>query len=421
MLKDLNYGKVYNGYIALTTAVLCFSQKLSVLMIFGLFLVVLTGIFLKHLRFIRLLPNVLLISIYLVYLVGILFTNNESLARLYAENKVSLLLLPLLFSFVPDFKLRITTLALGLCSGITIAFLFGVGSILTQGGQQTIQFTSVYISTVHHPTYTAMFATIALFGAWWNFYKREDYFKPSWIIPFSLVALILILLCLSLSGILFLFLISAILLLVLIWQKFDRRIFYFICAGIPLSLFVLFRYAPGLKEDLAYTANSLFVFMRDPDAFVKTKTQYKTGNETRMVMWTVTLQEILEHPLGVGTGNVDEHLSERLALKGQLLLARQDENGSIAFNPHNQYLQTTLETGILGGAVLLAWIISLIKLALRARDYWLLLIVSCFAFNSLFESVLQRQSGILFIAFVCPMYTLFLNAEKGSEKKLTIE
>lgn len=419
MTKGLNYSEIYHWYIGLTAAVLCFSQKLSVLMIIGLFLMVVSGILLKKLQFRLAVPSMLLMSLYVAYLIGMIFTENMALARLYAENKISFFLLPLLFSFVPRFKVKVSGLAMGLCIGITVAFFIGVWNVFFSESVQGIQFTSVHISPLHHPTYMAMFSTISLFGAWWNYYKKEPYFKLKWIVPYSLMALILIILCLALSGIIYMFILFSVLTLVFVWHKFSRIVFYLLCLGVPLIFFLIFNYTPGLKEDVAYTTNSLSMFIEDPDNFVKSKTQYKTGNETRMIMWTVTLQEILDHPLGVGTGNVDQHLSERLSSKGQIVLAQKDDKGGIAFNPHNQFLQTTLEIGLIGGGLLIAWILSILMIAIRNRDLWLTVIVTCFAFNSLFESVLQRQSGIIFFTFVLSFYILSFPIGKRVDNNLS--
>jgi O-antigen ligase len=129
------------------------------------------------------------------------------------------------------------------------------------------------------------------------------------------------------------------------------------------------------------------------------KTGYKTGNEVRLVMWTVTLEEIAKHPLGVGTGNVDAHLSQRLKQYGQLDLAKQDEHDAIQYNPHNQFLQTGLEIGLFGLFVLLFFIVQTWRLARTYKSYLLMAVVASLVVNSLFESMLQRQSGIVFYAF----------------------
>jgi O-antigen ligase len=163
---------------------------------------------------------------------------------------------------------------------------------------------------------------------------------------------------------------------------------------------------PGLRNDVRYTYSTVKKYMQDPKGFLSGKTGYKTGNEVRLVMWTVTSEEIAKHPLGVGTGNVDAHLSQRLKQYGQLDLAKQDEHNAIQYNPHNQFLQTGLEIGLFGLIVLLLFIVQTWRLARNYKNYLLMAVVASLVVNSLFESMLQRQSGIVFYAFWMCLLTL---------------
>ena len=132
-------------------------------------------------------------------------------------------------------------------------------------------------------------------------------------------------------------------------------------------------------------------------------------------MWTVTLEEIALHPLGVGTGNVDAHLSGRLKKYGQLDLAKKDEHGAIQYNPHNQFLQTGIEIGVLGLLALLFMVGVTWRIARQHKNYLLMAVVASLVLNSLFESILQRQSGIVFYSFwICllvMMTTSFVKEE----------
>jgi hypothetical protein len=168
---------------------------------------------------------------------------------------------------------------------------------------------------------------------------------------------------------------------------------------VPLFFMVGILNVPSVKTDMKATWKSLENYIENPDEYVKNKPGYKTGNEIRLVMWMVTIQEIIAHPLGVGTGNVDEVLSHRLLSKNQKKLAEKDENGTIQFNPHNQFLQTSLEVGIVGGLILLLVVSMWFKIGWNSKNWMLLILSASLAFNGLFESMLQRQSGIVFYSF----------------------
>ena len=77
------------------------------------------------------------------------------------------------------------------------------------------------------------------------------------------------------------------------------------------------------------------------------------------------------------------------------------------FNPHNQYSDTIIAVGILGLLLILGFLLAPIYLWIRNKTFdivffsWLFII----AFNCLFESILERQMGI--IPFVFMYFLLF--------------
>ena len=110
-------------------------------------------------------------------------------------------------------------------------------------------------------------------------------------------------------------------------------------------------------------------------------------------MWTASTLEILEHPFGVGTGNVDDFLKKRLLQLGQKNMLEEE------YNPHNQFLQSTLEIGIIGLLVLVLLLFFVLKFAFIDSNWLLGILCLNLIFNALFESMLQRQSGIVFFTF----------------------
>jgi hypothetical protein len=76
-------------------------------------------------------------------------------------------------------------------------------------------------------------------------------------------------------------------------------------------------------------------------------------------------------------------------------------------------LQTTLEIGFIGLILLLTYIISLLKLAWIHKNAFLAIIVGGLFFNALFESVLQRQSGIVFFSFMLSLFAISIKHYKS--------
>jgi O-antigen ligase len=150
---------------------------------------------------------------------------------------------------------------------------------------------------------------------------------------------------------------------------------------------------PPLKSQWDDAKHFTVTFVNDPSTFLKDPANAENGSGVRLIMWTIATQVLKEHPFGVGTANVDDYLFSKLTKLKQHTLANK------YYNPHNQYLQSGIEIGVIGLAVLLLLLIKATNLAWKQRNYLLLFIVVNLAFNMLFESMLQRQSGIVFYTF----------------------
>jgi O-antigen ligase len=99
---------------------------------------------------------------------------------------------------------------------------------------------------------------------------------------------------------------------------------------------------------------------------------------------------------------MDEFMNKELIILKQIELTKQN------FNPHNQFLQTAVEIGFFGLLVFFAILFSSIYYGLKYKNYLLIIISSNLLFNSLFESMLQRQSGIIFYCFWLCLLSLYL-------------
>jgi hypothetical protein len=65
-------------------------------------------------------------------------------------------------------------------------------------------------------------------------------------------------------------------------------------------------------------------------------------------------------------------------------------------NSHNQFFHTAIETGWLGLIGLIFLVVGLIFWGIRNASGILVVVTAGLAFNGLFESMLERQSGIVF-------------------------
>ena len=89
------------------------------------------------------------------------------------------------------------------------------------------------------------------------------------------------------------------------------------------------------------------------------------------------------------------------------------------YNPHNQFLQTAVEVGVFGLIFFSSVIIYAFYLGFRFKSVLILFIGLNLGFNSLFESMFQRQSGIVFFVFwLCLSALMLLSTNNKSCKNV---
>ena len=394
----------------------CISMKLSTLILIILGLLVIYGIVLKKITFKFNIINLLFVLLYIIYAVGVFFTRNSSLALFYLENKLPFLILPFIFSFLDSNKLNINRLNNFLIFGVITLAIMGLanGIHCKLYNLNEYCFSTTSFSFIHHPTYYLVFNCISFS------YLVLSYFKYN-TIPFYKVVLYLLasfiihVLSLSLAGILFFALMIFIFSIYFFYIKFNKIIFFFSL----ISLFILSILASTkvrvLRNELNGAAKYISIYSSSPSDFVKKSPYPMEGNNARLVMWTVAYKACEDHPFGVGTGNVDEILKEKLIAYNQPELAK------LNYNPHNQFLQTCLEVGVLGLILLLTIILYSVYIGIKNNNYILIILSLSLLFNGLFESMLQRQSGIVFYTLCFCLFSLIKpNYSKNNDKNLIL-
>lgn len=132
---------------------------------------------------------------------------------------------------------------------------------------------------------------------------------------------------------------------------------------------------------------------------IKTKnkfTQTKNTLEHRLYIDYISLKLIKQSlPFGLGTGDVQDALDKSY----QAYQFKVAHLGN--YNPHNQYLNEFLKTGIFGGVLFLVLLYFLIKDYKNTVGHKLILffIIACFI-----ESYLARQHGVVILAFIIPFF-----------------
>jgi O-antigen ligase len=358
--------------------------------------------------------NWILFSIFALYLLYVLYcipSQHMDKAMEYLEYKLSFLIFPVLFSFRPTFTIerRHVLQSFVLQCLVLSVFYCGQASFHYFQSGDTSYFQSSAFATNHHPSYVAAFLSFAIFILIQEFRIEQNPSKRyAYLAIISFFTLLHFPLT-SLAGILLLFGLYTLLFIRWTWEKFKKWQFAsMIILGI-LGIQLVFLLQPSLKRNITFTAELAGNYLRSPSDFIKEHPEGMSGNQARLVIWTITGQIIAEHPMGVGLGNLEDEMQKQLIdLNQQELIERN-------YNPHNQFLQITAEIGIFGlllfGSIL--WISM--RFAWKQKDNLLLFLVFSLILNSMFESMLQRQSGIVFYTMIICLFVQILRVPKTKE------
>ena len=134
-------------------------------------------------------------------------------------------------------------------------------------------------------------------------------------------------------------------------------------------------------------------------------------SDARYMIFGSSLKAIGESmPFGVGIGDKNDVLAEVYEDTGnEKFIAAQ-------YNSHNIYLDAMLTMGIPGLVLLLSFFAVPAVAAWRRGDIVLLSYVFAVAFSGLFEAIMNRQMGIMFVALFCCL--VCMNEEVEPERLL---
>lgn len=412
-VREMSFTQVFNYYLGFISFVFCIFPKLIPITLLGLCCCMIIGYKKRKISFQFSLPLFLLFLLYVAYLIGVCFTHHFDIAAKYLEYKLSFIIFPLLLSFRFHEKVSLKGPHTGLIAGVITASVLGLIHSwfnYQQFGDFNNSFGSVRFSYIHHPSYFAVFLTMALVGAWYGYFQKWKGFKIPVLLLFTFFNLTMQFFCFSLAGMIFLFLLGVCIFIFLAYTYVKRYVFIGAIILIPVLSVAIYRSNIHIQLEVDSSVTVITDFVNNPVDFIKNNKDTESGSEVRVIMWIVTFQEFKEHPFGVGTGNVDEYLTKRLKQYDQ------DKLSEHLYNPHNQFLQTGLEIGIFGLCILLMMIGSALYYGWKHKNWILIILLFNLIFNSLFESMLQRQSGIVFYSFWICILIVFSNSNSSVNK-----
>jgi O-antigen ligase len=350
------------------------------------------------------------ILLYLIYATYSVFYWDIHLSPRQIEYKLAWVIFPLIFSFKPRFEIKKQYILYGLVLGIFTASILGIVKATQMVIQNGFSMGSISSSNIciNHPTYFSAGALVLLMMI---LLEWKDGGLKKWsnsvIIASVSFILLMILLSYSMASFLFLALLSTI-----IWFYFFarksvswKRFAFFI--GVPIAIIAIISQIRFVQEEFSNTSRALNKYLENPTAFIQEKNQEQNGDEIRLIMWTASFQECTQHLMGVGPTQIGHHLSDRLVSFHQNKIAEKNAFGEVHYNPHNQFLQMALEVGILPLLFFIALLIGIFSMGIKTKGYILCGLVLLLSFQCLFESMLQRQTGIVTFTFFLSYFVFY--------------
>ena len=365
------------------------------------------------------------ITFFMLIPIGLLWTNNMERGYFDVEEKLSLLVFPILFAVANEFikKKRLNLLKLFIFGNflasvicVFVAFYNSLSILdskiifdavvldndeisfvqsITWGGNY---FFYSYFSIFHHATYFSAYLSLCMIFIFYILEKGE-YKNKKYRNFYIILAFFFVLILLLLSSKAGLIVLSFILLFILVRFIFNsKKIVYKIAAIFVLLSLVLF---VSVNPRVRRIKTEIEQYAEDGIP------RYSLA--ARMVLWKNSLKLINENfVLGVGTGDVQDELMKKVG---------EDEHNKIitdvGLNCHNQYLETFVSHGIVGFIILLFLMIFPIKVISSNIKLIYLGFLFIVGINFLFETMLNTFAGILFFTFFINFFVFIYGREKS--------
>ncbi len=334
-----------------------------------------------------------MIVLFLLYAVSFLFVANKASGILQLTTRLSFLIFPLLALLMTNGgKHARFGLKWGFILGSGISMLFSlIRAIIIEGGFSGAAFQSNVYGLNMHPSYLALIFLFASALLFLDPSKSKVIKVGKW--AFLGLTVISLFYLRSLGAFVC---VAAIFTAVPIWKTLKTKNWKWLLT-LPvygLIFFIGLKSSDRISNDVAASLKSVGVWAESPSKFIEDNVNNIESNTVRLVVWTISANMIYENPFGVGLGDENDLLMREYYSHGYSGYAER------RLNPHQQFLQTGISIGWLGLAVLLILFVSLIIASYRTNDLALYIGAICISVSCLFESMLERQVGVIFLSIL---------------------
>jgi O-antigen ligase len=334
-------------------------------------------------------PALIFIAFFLLHLIGMIYTKNVDSGLFDIQVKLTLLLFPLIYVSRPIHRRQMYFVFYSLITGcivVSLIMLARAFSIYNDTGEN--QFFYEQFSFLGHPGYLSMFMNVAIAWLVLGMLEKNRPFKAMprfWAALIVAFLSVIIVLLSSKLGILTLFLIF---LGAAIYYILDRKkylIGFSAILALVLSVSALLYFVPEIS---ARVTRAVTVLTSE-----STDVQDAESTAVRLLVWKASNEIIARNPfIGVGTGDTKDELLEEYKKDGM--------TGALSnnLNCHNAYYQVFVSLGLIGFLLFILHLLAPLRIAYRRKNTIYVLFLLIVMFNFLTESMLERQTGVLFFA-----------------------
>lgn len=329
---------------------------------------------------------ILFSSCYLLYVIGMLWTENQSFGKRDLEYKLSLLFLPIILAAIN--KIKKSSFHLITKAFVASYIVAAISCFIISYSNNSFSYIPTYIelSIFMHPSYFSAYLNLAFIFLVKQIGFNHRASKDN-LLVFSL-AIILVgfnLLLNSKIGVItnvllvFIFLIQGI-------NRFSKKSAVLFISLFLSALAILFSKVDTVKSRFQSITSTLSAESIPKDS--------NESSRLRVLIWNEVFEILKDQPiLGVGTGDTKDELIKSYK-KNDITYAYKNR-----LNAHNQYLEWLLTFGIIGTFIWLISFILPILLSFKSKNqlYQLFCLIVLIVF--FVESFLEREYGVIFFTF----------------------
>ncbi len=343
---------------------------------------------------------ILLISFYLIHIVSCFFSNNYIKALDDLKIKLSIIIFSIIFVIINKSFIYNTKKILNIfifSSIISGLFLF-INSVIYFLNVENMPYYTLF-STHIHPSYISLFFNFNLLISLYFIFKKNNRITLLYLLLSITLSLFCIYFSDSKSGYLGAIIIILFFLISIAYKKSKLLTSAFILI-ILISFFFI------LKNN--YRFNTALNSLKNINHTFDKPEQVNSSSGMRLLAWNAGYKLIKQNLFfGVGIGDVKDNL----ILEYQKLNYKHLKK--LKLNAHNQFIETWIGLGIIGFIILILVLVIPFINAVRSKNIILQGFLILIFINFLFESILNRFTGVIFFAFFYSILVITNNTKKS--------